>query len=321
MKKYFFYLSLAVITATCMTACGDDEDDAAQPAPVTLKTPANAEKAVQYSLQTALEASSSEDVPALQGLNFTESGKMLLELRNPEDGKLSYIMEDATLAGNVYTLNGSKARGTVTVVTNGARSRATGTDQLIIDLSVTYSTTSTVTYTSGNTTVTVTTTTISTGDEAMDRLARTWKISGAILDLRSKTKDIKAYEEFDSRGGLFYLEDVLAEALDQNVNLSPSEQEEFKRVVKSVTITKSGVLTVDYADGTEDVAGWQWANTEKTAIRITLKDEEMGNKFFSNDSKITVAFSDTRCNLKLDTSVKDNSNSNWEVSLTLKLYE
>ena len=225
------------------------------------------------------------------------------------------MMEDVSVNNGVYAFNGSKMKGTVTVV----ESRATGTEQLLVRLVATFSREEIVTYDNGDEPVTVTTTTTSTGDEATDRLCRTWKVLGAILDLKSDRQNVKAYEEFDSRGGLFYMEDVLEEALRQNVRLTEKEQEEFKRVIKSITITKSGKFSIDYADGTEDVADWEWANAEKTAFTIKMNGEDMGNKFLSDDSRITVAYKDNRCNLKLATTVTDNNSKKWDVVLTLKL--
>jgi len=327
MKKNFLYLSVAVMTAMasmCMMACGDDDDEVAKPNPVTLTLPTNAEHAVQYKLASAMPATSTtgdevQDAPELTSINFTESGKLLLELRNPKDGKLSYIMEDATFRNNVYSVNSRRVSGTIGLVKNSARTRAT--DGLVINITVTYTVEETIAYTTGDETVTVTTTTTITGDEAMDRLARTWKILGVILDLKSDTKNIKAYEEFNSRGGMFYLEDVLKEALDQGISLSDNDKEKFKRIVESVTFTKTGIFTIDYNDGGEDVASWTWSNADKTAFKILLKDEDMGNKFIADNTNISVAFSDTRCNMKLETTVKDNSNTEWIVAMTLKLQQ
>ena len=154
-------------------------------------------------------------------------------------------------------------------------------------------------------------------DEALSNLARTWNILGAIIDINSS--DIKAYEEFTSRGGIMYLKDILDEALAQGINLSEKEQQDFDKQIRSVTITKSGPFTIDYADGTEDAAGWRWTNDTHTQFTITLKGEDMGNKFIVTNSNIAVAYNGNRCNLKLHTTFADNSNKQWEVALTLKL--
>ena len=319
MKKFFFYLALAAIVLPCITACGDDDEDGAKTNPVNLPLPAYAMKAVEYMLSNPVQATTTttgntDNAPQLNGINITESGKILLELLMA-DGSLRYVQEDASINGNTYTMNGNYVKGTVSATGAAARTRAT--ESLTIDISVSFTKLETFTYSSDGTTVTVLTPI--TGDEAMDRLARTWKVSGAIFDAKSKAKDIKAFEEFDSRGGLFYLEDVLKEALDQGISLTADEQQPLKKVIKDVSVTKSNKFIINYTDGSVDVAQWSWADASKTKITIHLKDGKMGNKFICDATQITVAFSDTRCNMKLETNFFDSNNSDWAVAVTLKL--
>ena len=328
MKKNFFYLALAALVTMGMTACSsDDEDEVVQPDPVNLPLPANAEKAVEYILPTAMNAKNSttgnaEEAPSLKGINFSESGKIVLELLSADGGKRTYVTDNATLSGNVFTMSGSRVKGTITTGVNGARSRATSTEGMEIDITVAVSVDETVTYSSGGQTVTVTTNRTATGDEVMDRLARTWSVTGAILDLKSKKKNIKAYEEFDSNSqGYFDLRQVREEAIAQDVKLSDDEKAEFERTVKNITITKSNLFIIEYTDHEADVAEWAWNDADKTSVRIVLKDGDMGNKFFNNDTKIAIAFNGNRCNLKMNTDVSDNENNDWEVELTLKLKE
>ena len=362
MKKHFFYLALAVLSTMCTIACSsdDDEDGDSNKVPtVNLSTPPFAQQAVRYELNPELKASASTGdittAPALKAIELSESGKILLELHNAIDNKLVYIMEEATVSGDTYTMNGTKVKGTIKKASANARTRAN--DQLTTDLRVTIADGETLTYAPDEeATVDVTTTTYGnngsgsgsgsgsnnsgsgnnsgTGSNnggsnnndgssvtANHNLVRTWNVLGTILDLKSKSKNVKAYEEFDSRGGLFYLEDVLEEALRQDVKLTEKEQEEFKRVVKHVTFTQSGLFIISYVDGTEDVARWQWANSQQTLITMKLMDEEMGNKFISDDTVIEVAFNGNRCNLKCETALTDNENNDWESTLILKLQE
>lgn len=328
MKKNFFYLALVALVTMGMTACSsDDEDEVVKPDPVNLPHPANAEKAVEYILPTAMNAQNSttgnaEEAPSLKGINFSESGKIVLELLSADGGKRTYVTDNATLSGNVFTMSGNRVKGTITTGVNSARSRATSTEGMEIDITVTVSVDETVTYSTGGEVVTVTTNRTATGDEVMDRLARTWSVTGAILDLKSKKKNIKAYEEFDSNSqGYFDLRQVREEAIAQDVKLSEDEKAEFERTVKNITITKSNLFIIEYTDHEADVAEWAWNDADKTSVRIVLKDGEMGNKFFNNDTKIAIAFNGNRCNLKMNTDLSDNENNDWEVELTLKLKE
>ena len=322
MTKKFFYLAFAVMTAMCMTtACSDDkEEDTPKTSEANLPTPTNASEAVQFTLTTPLASTSTtsapENAPVLRTIDITESSEVLLELRHPVTKQTFYVKEKATINGNTYTFNGSSVKGYIKVL-DGTNLTRSGSSSLEINIIVTISATEVYTFVNGEgKEVTATKEVVLTGDEVLDNLARTWNILGVILDL--KNDDIKAYEEWDAVGGVFDLETtVLQEALDQGVNLT--EQNDIKRKIKSISFTKSGLFTIDYADGKEDVANWKWANNQKTQFRITLKDKEMGNKFIDNNSKIDFAFNGDLCNMKLSTVFKDSSNKEWNIVLTLKL--
>ena len=232
-------------------------------------------------------------------------------------------MMSQTVTGVVTSADDGEPLIGVTVKVKGTQARSTRADastELEINLTISFAGAEAVTYVTeeGQAVAATVNTPVST-DEALNNLARTWKIIGAIVDL--KGDDIKAYEEFDSRNGMFYLEDVLKEAIDQGVSLTEREQQDFKKVIKSITVTKTGIFTIDYADGTEDAAQWSWTNAEKNQFSIKLKDADMGNKFVADDSRGSVAYNQKRCNLKLQTTVTDNKNKKWTVALTLKLEE
>lgn len=326
MTKKFFYFAFAVMTAMCVTtACSSDdkEEDTPKPSEANLPAPTNASEAVQFTLSTPMTSTttgtegSTNDAPVLKTIDITESSEVLLELRSKE-GKTFYVKEKATISGNTYTFNGSSVKGYIKVLDGTSLTRSSSSS-LEINIEVTVSGTEVYTYKNDDgETVTATKEVPLTGDEILDNLARTWNILGVILDL--KNDDIKAYEEWDAVGGVFDLETtVLKEALDQGVNLTEQEQKDMKRKIKSISFTKTGLFTVDYADGKTDVATWKWSNSQKTQFRITLKDNEMGNKFIDNNSKIDFAFNGERCNMKLSTVFKDSSNKEWNVVLTLKL--
>jgi len=322
MKKHIIITALAAITMTAFTACSSSDDSNATPEyQAQLNRPAQADQAVQFQLTEPLASATpaASETPVLTAIDITESGRVILELRYPQSQKPLYVMESVTISGDTYTISGSQARGTIQRTASSARlSTRAGSDELLINITVTAIDEVTLTYSTadGESVATVVTTPVST-DEALDNLARTWSILGAIIDVKSA--DIKAYEEFTSRGGIMYLKDILDEALAQGINLTEKEQRDFDKQIRSVTITKSGLLTIDYADGTEDAAGWRWTNDAHTQFTITLKGEDMGNKFIVSNSNIAIAYNGNRCNLKLQTSFTDNSGKHWDVTLTLKL--
>jgi len=322
MTKKFIYFAFAVMTAMCMTtACSsDDDEETPKDYEVNLPTPPNASNAVQYTLTTPMISSSTiVNAPVLKTIDITESSEVLLELYNLAKAKTFYVKEKATINGNTYTFNGSKVKGTIKVV--DAASRLTRSDATVLEINIVVTASETEVYTFVNEvgeTVTATKETPVTGDAILDRLSRTWNILGVIIDL--KGGDVKAYEEWDAVGGVLDLETTaLQEAIDQGVKLTEQEKNDLKKKVKSVSFTKTGLFSIDYADGKEDVANWKWSNSDKTQFMITLKDKEMGNKFIDNNSRVDFAFNGDRCNMKLSTVFKDSNNKEWDVVLTLKL--
>ena len=327
MTKKLFYCALAAVIAVCMSACSSDDDNGGSTKPANLPALANADKAVQFELPTALAPTSEtgiakDEAPSLKAIEVTESSKLLLELRNPQTQDPIYVLEDVTINGNTYTARGEKVRGTVQVISNSARqTRAGESAELAIDITVTLSKTEIVTFkTDANGTIVSKTTTPISTEEAMTNLVRTWNILGTILDLKGKDSDVTVYEEFKSNAnGVFDLNDVLDEILEHDVNLTEEEKKEFDRKIKNITVTSTNKFIFTYADGTEDVAEWKWTNAQKTSFSFKFKNKDMGNKFLTDDTKVEIAYNGNRCNLKLISNFKDNSNKNWDASLLLQL--
>ena len=324
MKKNFFYLCLAAFAAVGFIACSSDDDDSSNnntPATVNLPAPTTAANAVQYTLPTLLTPISSteeEESPQLSSIEITESSQILIELHNPVSAENTYIAENVTVNGNVYTINGTRAGGTVKVLS--AATRASESTTLEIDITVTMENDVVVTYkTDENGIIVEKETAPITSEDAMTRLSRTWSILGATLDLTDLSKNETYYMEFSSRNGLFSLKDVLDEAKKRDVSFSVDEEEELSRQISCITITRSGKLILVYNTGNYDVASWTWANSEKTAFTIKLKEGSTGNKFINDDTRMETAFSDNRCNLMMNINFDDDSNTKWNASLMLKL--
>lgn len=326
MKKFFYY-AFAVMTAMCMTACSSDDDDngGSQKQEVNLPKPKNADNAAQYVLTTpkapavAAGEEVNPDAPQLQTIDITESCDLMLELRHPISGNIEYFKEKAVLNGDIYTVNGEKVKGTVKVLGNAAR-MTRGTTGLELNLEVKFTETEVYTYTTNDgTTVTTIESRSVDSDEAIIRLSRNWNILGVILNLDSDDVDVS--ERWEAKNGVLNLETtVLKEALDQGVNLTADEQAELKKTVKGISITASGKrsFSIEYTNANPDVATWEWADAGKTKISIKLRDGKMGNKFIQDASQISFDFNGDRCNMKMVTTFKDNSNKKWDVELIVQ---
>jgi hypothetical protein len=312
------------MTAMCMTACSsDDDDNTSKPKEVNLPTPKNVENAAQYVLTTpkvAVGVEEDSDAPQLQTIDITESCELLLELRHPISKQIQYFKEKATLNGNVYTVNGQNVKGTVKVLGDAARATRSGTTNLEVNLEVKYTETEVYKYTTDDgTMITTIVEKPLTADEALARLSRTWNILGVILKLDSEDVDVS--ERWEAKNGVLNLETtVLKEALDQGVNLTADEQAELKKTVKGISITASGKrsFSIEYTNANPDVATWEWADAGKTKISIKLRDGKMGNKFIQDASQISFDFNGDRCNMKMVTTFKDNSNKKWDVELIVQ---
>ena len=329
MKKKYFLMAFAVMTAMCLTtACSSDDDDNEnkQDEQVNLPVPQNAANAIEFKLdtpQTPTASGGEEDAPILNTIDITECDEVLLELKHPKAGDIVFVKGKAKKNGNKYELSGDMVKGFVEMVPTGARITRTTSTGLIIDIEVKFSVTEVYTYKNTNgEIITAEQITPIDGDEAEKRLIRTWNVLGAIFDLQGDD-GVKPAVFFESTNGVLNLETTfLKEAEKRNVNLTADEKDELRKKLKTVTITGTRIFSLDYVDGSVDAASWQWTDEKKKeAFRITLRDGKMGNKFIQNASLVTAEFSGNRCNLKLATSFDDSSHKQWKATVTLQLQD
>jgi hypothetical protein len=319
MKKNIVYLAIAAMFFMSFVACSTDDGDVEKTDyPVNLNPPAAAASAFYCELPVTMAPTTVSSL-RLKSFEITESSKIVVELRDGVTNKPTYVMGDVTQSGNTYRVSGDKVNGTISLESDskGARVTRASVTWFAIDLTVMIGEVVRYMTENGNPVEGAVTNTSDIEDEVMTRLARTWSILSAIVDL--KGNDIKAYEEFDSRGGIFYLSDVLNEAVQQGVNISEKDKAALNKQIRSVTMTKTQKLYLTYVDGKEDVAAWSWANADKTSIKIDLLDQDMGNIFLNDDTRLYISFRDNRCNLRLETTITDDSGKRWEGSLTFKL--
>ena len=304
MKKSFFCYAMALCLGFGMTACSDDEDSTPDYG-INLPTAKYADKAVSLTISnpSAIE-STSANAPSLKGVNITEGGLAVFETEL--DGNKKFAAANVTIDGNTYTL--ANGKGAITV----NRGRATTNVSLALNITIDIPGFGSVTYSTqaGNPASAVEQTASAAGGQTLDYLARTWDLEAITLDLKG---DVEAFRIFKS-GDLAAIRDY---AIEQGANISKDESEAFNRVVKTITISKTGLLAINYADGRIDAATWNWQDDQFSEMGLTFKDNEMGNKFLNNESVIEVVFSEDMCLLKVRTKI--TGSKNYDVTASFRL--
>ena len=309
MKKYFLYFALMGFMAFGAVSCSSDDDDSSSKTELPeAKYPG---QAVQFSLSTPLEAAQSgTQSAALSAVNITESGKAIFEVAT--DGSNKYVTTDVAINGDVYTVSGN-ATGTITrVASKGTRAESPAQLEVNVKFSKVAELGSLEFKTAENEYAPATAvTTSSASNQATKKLTCTsWKMLGTVIDLEG---DVSLFKQFDG-GNLAELRD---EAIRQGAELSDDEKAMFDKSIVSVDFDDT-LLSINYSNGTSDVATWRWANSSYDKINFTFKELDMGNKFIpSENCTADVAFKDNRLNLVIYAEI--SGNKNYKAKLTLRL--
>lgn len=309
MKKNMFYLAIAAFVALANVACSSDDDGAENYTP-TLDPPKYETEAVVYTIpETADIQTSVPDAPAMTAVNITESGQAVFEL---DGGKTFKVYNIASMTGDTYTLEAN--RGTIKMITaTMAPTRATSTVQLVINVTIELDNGQSCNYNTGEDGVPAQASTPPPATDVETLLCRTWNVLNLAVEYQEDGKE-GVFREFDNGN----LNEVAAYANDQGAGLTPDELAELDRIISTVVIERSGLLLINYTNRNSDAAQWSWANSEKTQLKIQLKDSEMGNKFLSDKTVIDLAFKDTRCVLKLKNRITGNPSYNMALIIRLQ---
>lgn len=339
MKKNFFYFAFAAVAAISLTACSSDDDsnDGGSTTPtVNLPRPANAGNAAVYTLAgggvtSSTTAQGEEHAPVLNSLEVTESEQVLFQITQVDNTPF-YVIDRPTVVGNTFTFNSDKVKGTVQRIERVAATRQGMVEYaLILSLTI-YNAGNPIEFKTAPEGVPATkqpTPAAYTDDNTTISLCRTWNfvtgnLAAATFDVHVANSNTEAFKEFyaqnDNQKVYFDLEKILNEALERDVALSQKDRDDMKRKIKNITVTADEFI-IAYADSRgDDVANWSWVDSQqKKTMKIQLKNNKMGNKFFNNDTKIGVEFNGNRCNLKLEVLFADDNGKQWNSSLTVHM--
>lgn len=309
MNKTLFHYAMALCMGFCLLACSEDEESTPDYG-VNLPAAKYADKAVSLTISnpSAISvtpaAAGPASVPTLQGVNITESGTAIFETL--VDGSKKYASTEVTIDGDTYTL--ANGKGTITVY----RGRATASVSIVMNITIDIPGVGSVAFSTqpGYPAAATEETATASGGQTLDYMARTWNLEAITLDLKG---DVEAFRIFKS-GDLAAIRDY---AIEQGANIAQDEREAFERVVETITISKTGLMAINYADGRIDAATWNWTTEQYNEISLNFMDNNMGNKFLNNDSQIEVVFSEDMCLLKIHTKI--TGSKNYDVTASFRL--
>jgi len=305
MKKTFFYLAMAVMTAMCMTACeeSDDNDSRGEENNTSaIVTPTYDDEACTLTPNAPIDLGSGY---SLMKIDLTESGKAYFLLKKDNE---FYINSVYTYKDKVYTMNSKTVKGTIEIMT--ARSTQTVSLKVNITIHLTDGTVLTIDSTMLGDILWTMEKNDATGDKD---LFSSWKIIGITLDLKG---DVKGYKEFPN-GNLANIRDF---AEEQGADFTEKERKDFEKTIEYVTITKNGLMTFDYSDGTSDGGDWNWVNNQYKQLQLKLQDRYMGNKFIVDNASIdyTAYKEKARCELRLNANISGNKKYEAHVTFLLQ---
>lgn len=282
MKKNFFYFAMALCVALCTVSCGSDDDGDSAPS----YTPQKYEKeATAFTLgNNVASVTQGNETISITGLNFTESGKAIIETTHMKESKttVKYSTYDAEINGNEYIIkDGANKIGTV--VNNGTRS----SEGVEITINITLSFDGVpVTIKPANAVKAVHMLEVIAASQGLTNITRTWQVERMKLTL-----DFDDDQDFSTEvtgGSLKPFQDL---AKEHNIILTEKDRTALNRTIVGLTLDKFGLFTVTYSDKFNDAAQWSWAvGSNDSKIKITLKDEEMGNKFLNSNANIDVKY-------------------------------
>lgn len=309
MKKTFIYLALAACIAVCNISCGSDDDGGSTNPGPSLPTPTYADKAAAFKINKDVVK---DGAASLTAINFTESGKAFLEVTTALGAK-EYAAYDAIISkdGSTYTImSNNLVLGTVkSNATRGSKSATINIDITIyigdaIYVFKTESADAQMEYES------------MTGGNALDNIARTWTVKNMKLTLESADPDFKSLSMTVQNGRL---SDFVSEVKQRDTGFDSEDLDKLNKEIKSFTLDKTGLFTIEYSDGDVDAATWSWSGGNYSNIALNLKDSEMGNKFIQNNSKVTVDFNDNLCKFNLTTTLEREGKKPFVATLNIVL--
>ena len=308
MKKHLLFLAV-ICGAMIGTSCSSDDSPITIPDEITqfAKT-----KYADLAAMFEIELNKIVDEGAsLTAINFTESGKAILEIT--KDGIVSYVTYNATVTDDgtlIITDEGGKEVGRV----KNAFSRSSENVSITVDMKVTIGG-KTYQFQKADPVAVqkVMKSLAGTGTTQTNNIARTWKVASMNIVIEGGVE----VSMLERSGNLKPFADA---AQENGAKLTPTEYQALCKTINSVTLDKNGLFSIQYTDTGTDACTWQWTDSNQKQLLLQLrKDPRFGNKYIPLGSKITADFNKTGVALTLRTDI--TGEKNYKVTITIVLKE
>ena len=294
----------AIINTSCSSE--DKEYDFGKGETPVFTLPPFADDAALFEIPLNLLTSNGASLTAI---NFTESGKVIVELTKGSGVSYVTLPYNATVAGDgtlIITDQGGNEVGRIT----GAVSRSLGNVSIGISINVTIGG-QTYSFNGTNVPAAKIQNAIAICTQT-NNVARTWKVSS--MDLVFDGSDIALSKSV--QGG--NLGEFVEAAQKAGANLDEeNEVPKLSKTINGITIDKSGKFSIEYSDGTE-VCNWEWTDTNYENLKLSLGKGVFGNKFLSVNSELKVDFMPSSIALTLKTDITGDKTYKAILTFVLK---
>ena len=308
MKKHLLLLA-ALCGAMINTSCSSDDNPIVIPDEITeFVSPKYADLAALFEIGLNKIVA---DGASLTAINFTESGKVILEIT--KGAEVLYVTYNASVTDDGTLIITDEGGNEVGRVAN-AISRSTKDVSIAVDMTVSIG---------GKTyhfqkkdpvaVKKIMQSLAGAGTTQTSNIARTWKVASMNLVIEGGVE----VSMIEKSGNLKPFADA---AKENGAKFTQSEYEALCKEINSVTLDKNGLFSIEYTDKDTDVCTWKWTDSnQKELLLQLLKDERFGNKYIPLNSKLTADFNKTGVALTLQTDIKGDKS--YKVTITIVLKE
>lgn len=306
MKKYLLYLA-AICGAMMNSSCSTEDNPFKEPDKISeFVLPEFAEKAAEFLIQ---EGKIVAEGASLTAINFTESGKAIIEVTKGSD--VYYVTYNATITEDGTLIITDENGNKVGSIPN-AFTRSSDNVNITIDLTViiggkTYSFKATDPIAVQK----IMKSLAGSNTKNTNNVARTWKVASMNIVIEGDVE----MSMLERSGNLKAFADA---AIDAGAKLTDEEYKILSKTINSVTLDKNGLFSIEYTDKGSDACTWKWTGSNQKELLLELrKSPYFGNKFIPLNSKVTVDFAQSNIALTLKTDI--TGSEHYKVTLTVVL--